>query len=341
MKQVKVVVMRQMLMVVAMLAVMVAGLAAPAMAEEVQNPLNDPPPVEEEPYKDPGIRQCDLSPTPCENIDEEEPYRDPGIRQCDLSPTPCQDTDEEEEEAAEEPYKDPGIRQCDLSPTSCENIDDSSDEDGHNSVVDPNTDDTDPVEEEPKEDEASTPDGVKAGVVPRGIPTPTAQANDPSAAPKEAVSTPDEAGQTADSGLVYDICAYDDYHYDEAWGVCVPNGMFLGAILGDEPWPESAGGYVGLLGDLVEDPLTGLGLGLQVGLGSVGDALIEFGEGGGPIGWGIQGLGYTLDFFGDAGGTLIGGVGETVGAVADGVGDVVDAIGDAAGAAWDEVSSWW
>ncbi len=309
--------MKQMLMVVAMLAVMVAGLAAPAMAEEVQNPPNDPPPVEEEPYKDPGIRQCDLS------------------------PTPCQDTEEEEEAVEEEPYKDPGIRQCDLSPTPCENTDDSSDEHGHNSVADPDADDNDPVEEEPKEEEASAPGGGKVGVVPRGIPTTTAQENDASVAPKEAVSTPDEAGQTASGGTIYDVCAYEDYYYDEEWGICVPNGMFLGAILGDEPWPESAGGYVGLLGDFVEDPLTGLGLGLQVGLGYVGDALVEFGEDGGPIGWGIQGIGYALGFFGDAGGTLSVGVGEAVGAVADGVGEVVDAIGDAAGDVWDEVSSWW
>ena len=117
--------MKQMLMVVAILAMIVAGLAAPAMAEEIQNPPNDPPPVEEEPYKDPGIKQCDLT------------------------PTPCQDT---EEEAAAEPYIDPGIRQCDLTPTPCENTDDSSDEHGHNSVADPDANDPKPVEEESKEE---------------------------------------------------------------------------------------------------------------------------------------------------------------------------------------------
>jgi hypothetical protein len=86
-----------------------------------------------------------------------------------------------------------------------------------------------------------------------------------------------------------------------------------------------------LVGDFVEDPLTGLGLGLQQGFGPVGDAVVEFGEGGGPIGWGIQGLGYAFGFFGDVDGALTVGVGEAVGAVADGVGEVVDAIGDAAG----------
>lgn len=308
--------MKQMLMVVAMLAVIVAGLAAPAMAEEVQNPPNDPPPVKKEPYKDPGIRQCDLT------------------------PTPCQDT-EEEEAAAEEPYKDPGIRQCDLSSTPCENTDDSLDEHGHNSVADPDADGTDPVEEEPKEEEASAPGSVKAGVVPRGIPTTTAQENDASAAPKETVSASDEAGQTASSGTIYDVCAYDDYYYDEEADMCWPIGGPFAVLTGDKPWPESAGGYVGLLGDFVEDPLTGLGLGLQAGLGYVGDALVEFGETGNFVGWPFQGLGYAIGFAGNVAGALGVGVGEAVGAVSDGVGEVVDAIGDAAGAAWDEVSSWW
>jgi hypothetical protein len=301
--------MKQMLMIVAILAMIVAGLATPAMAEEVQNPPNDPPPFEEDPYKDPGIRQCDLSPTPCENIDEEEPY------------------------------KDPGIRQCDLSPTSCENTDDSSDEHGHNSVADPDADDTDSVEEEPKEEEASAPGAAKAGEVP-GVITTTAQENDASAAPK-AVIAPDEAGQTADSGTIYGACAYEDYDYVEEIDACLPNEPFVELVLGDAPWPDSAGGYVGLLGQFVGDVGTGLGIGLDQGLGYLGDTLVEFGEGGGPIGWAIQGAGYTLGFLGEAGGVLSAGVSQGVDAVVEGVGEAVDAISDAAEAAWDEVSSWW
>jgi hypothetical protein len=274
--------MKQMLIVITMLAVMVTGLAAPAMAEEVQNPPNDPPPVEEEPYKDPGIRQCDLSPTPCENTD------------------------------------------------------DSSDEHGHSSVADPDADDTDPVEEEPKEEEASAPG---AGEVP-GVITTTAQENDASAAPK-AVIAPDEAGQTPDSGTIYGACAYEDYDYVEELDACLPNEPFFEVVLGDAPWPDSAGGYVGLLGQFVGDVGTGLGIGLDQGLGYLGDTLVEFGEGGGPIGWAIQGAGYTLGFLGEAGGVLSAGVSQGVDAVVEGVGEAVDAIGDAAGAAWDEVSSWW
>jgi hypothetical protein len=314
--------MKQMLMVVAILAMIVAGLATPAIAEEVQNPPNDPPPVEEEPHKDPGIRQCDLT------------------------PTPCQDT---EEEATAKPYIDPGIRQCDLTPTPCENTDDSSNEHGHNSVADPDADDTKPVEEESKEEEkedkdeeneASAPGGVKTEEVPGEIITTAQEKNDASAAPTEAVSAPNEAGQTASSGTIYG-CAYDDYYYDEETDMCLPIGGPFAVLTGDKPWPESAGGYVGLLGDFVEDPLTGLGLGLQLGLGYVGDALVEFGDTGNFVGWPFQGLGYAIGFAGDVAGTLGVGVGEAVGAVSDGVGEVVDAIGDAAGAAWDEVSSWW
>jgi hypothetical protein len=45
------------------------SLAAPAMAAEVQDHPNNPSPVDEEPYKDPGIRLCDITPTECEDTD--------------------------------------------------------------------------------------------------------------------------------------------------------------------------------------------------------------------------------------------------------------------------------
>lgn len=69
-------------------------------------------------------------------------------------------------------------------------------------------------------------------------------------------------------------------------------------------------------------------------------ALVEFGTDGGPIGWGIQGVGYTAGFLGEVGGVLVQGAGEVAGIVHDGLGEAVDAIGDAAGDAWDEISSW-
>ena len=307
--------MKQMLMVVAMLAVMVAGIAAPAMAEEVQNRPNDPP-VEEEPYKDPGIRQCDLTPTPCQDTDEEEdsaPHepqvvcikapcpgssdssaeeedgiRDPGIRQCDITPVECEDTEEQKEE---EPYKDPGIRHCDLTPPYCEDAEEQE-------------------EAEPKKGEAN------ASVTPQD-------------------------GQTANGGTIYGGCAYEDYEYAEEIDACLPKEPFFGVLFGDAPWPDSVGGYVGLLGQFVGDVGTGAGFIVDQGLGYVGDTLVEFGEGGGPIGWAIQGAGYTLGFLGEAGGVVVTGVGQGVDALVEGVGEAVDAIGEAAGAVWDEVSSWW
>jgi hypothetical protein len=169
--------------------------------------------------------------------------------------------------------------------------------------------------------------------------------NNPSSptAPKETVSIPaDEAGQAANSGTTYDdTCAYDDYYFDEQTEMCWPNGMFLGVLFGDEPWPESAGGYVSLLGDFVQDPLVGLGLTLQAGLGHyVEDALVEWGEANGLIGLPAQGLGYTIGFLGDAAGTLVEGIGQVVGGATDVVGEVADGIGNAAEDAWDEVASW-
>lgn len=69
----------------------------------------------------------------------------------------------------EKPYKDPGIRKCDLVPPYCQGNEDSGDDHGHNSgahadAYDPNS----PVEEAPKEEEASAPGAVKAGEVPGG-----------------------------------------------------------------------------------------------------------------------------------------------------------------------------
>lgn len=245
-------------------AMVMVSLAAPAMAEEVVRDHRDVSSGKAQPivrdHRDgneeagPVIR--DHRDDSSNTVDEEEPYKDPGIRQCDLTPVPC--------------------------------------------------------------------------VYTHGIGEPEGEA-DASA----------QAGQTADSGTVYDVCAYDDYYYDQETDMCWPNVMFLGVLFGDEPWPESVGGYVGLLGDFVEDPLTGLGLSIQLGLSHyIGDALIEFGDTGNIIGWPFQGLGYTIGFLGDAAGTVLGGLGEAIGGATDVVGEVVDGIEDAAEDAWDEVTSW-
>ncbi len=132
-----------------------------------------------------------------------------------------------------------------------------------------------------------------------------------------------------------------DLQADEETAMCWPNGMFLGVIFGEEPWPDSMGGYVELLGDVVEDPLTGLGLGIQLGLSHyLGDSLIEFGETGDLIGLPFQGLGYKIGFGGDAAGAMLGGLGEAVDGATDVVGEVVDVIGEVVEDAWDGFTSW-
>jgi hypothetical protein len=229
-------------------------------------------------------------------------------------------------EEEEEPYKDPGIRQCDITPVECEDTDESRDDhDDGNSSAHPDANEPNPVEEE-SEGKASALGAVKAGTL------------KPLSAPA------DEAGQTADSGINGDdTCPFDGYMYIEELDVCTPasdSDYVLSTIFGDTPWPDSLGGYLGLAGDLVEDPLLGAGVLSDAGLGYVGDALVEFGDTGNFVGWPFQGLGYTLGFLGDVSGALGTGLGEAAGAVADGVGEVVDAIGDAAEDAWDEVTSW-
>ena len=191
-----------------------------------------------------------------------------------------------------------------------------------------------PDQEEPPKEEGSEPGDVKDGKVFEVI-IPTLKEKDSS-------QQKPSAQQAATASDVYG-CPYD-YDYDEEFDTCVPTEgsfAFWPVIAGDEPWPDSPGGYLGLAGGFVQDSATAVGVGLQIGLGHyVGDTLVDFGEGGGPIGWGIQGLGYTLGFTGDAAGVLVEGAGQVVGAVADGVGEVIDDIGSAAGDAWDEVSSW-
>jgi hypothetical protein len=103
------------------------------------------------------------------------------------------------------------------------------------------------------------------------------------------------------------------------------------SVSGDKPWPDSIGGYVALLGHAPSDflKLTG-GFIVQLGLDPyVGDALVGYGEDvGGPLGYGIQGLGYTVSFAGEVGGLALEGAGEIVGAVSDGVEVAVDTVLD-------------
>ncbi len=111
-------------------------------------------------------------------------------------------------------------------------------------------------------------------------------------------------------------------------------------LTGEEPWPDTAGEYVSMLGGYNNDTLDSVGVLVQPGGIVFGDALVEFGKDGGPIGWGIQGVGHTVGFVGEVGGGLLLGVNMVTSAVHDGLGEAVDAIGDAAKDAWDTVSGW-
>jgi hypothetical protein len=223
----------------------------------------------------------------------------------------------------EEPYKDSGIRQCDITPVECEGTDESRD-----SVVVRDHRDGGSKDEEA----ASAPGGVKVGV------------NNPSATtPKEAVGAPaDEAGQTANSPTVRGCASVDDV-YDEEFDMCLPSTEsleFFSVLVGDEPWPDSVGGYVNLLGSYNDDTMLSLGLMVQLGGKALEDALVELAKDGGPIGWRIQGVGYTAGFVGEVGGVLLQEVSQVTDAVHDSLGEAVDAIGAAAEDAWDTVSGW-
>ena len=235
---------------------------------------------------------------------------------------------------ANPPVKDPGIGTCDITPTGC--------------VKDPATNDPSPVGDPmtgntPMAEDASAPGAMKAEEqeeqeVPEGITTTAPEKADDTSAPK-VISADDGAGQTADSPTVHG-CPNANDGYDEELDLCLPNLEAAEILFGDEPWPDTAGGYVSLLGGYNNDTLDSFGVLAQLGGMALGDALVEFGKDGGPIGWGIQGLGHTVGFVGEVGGGLVLGVNTVTEAVHEGLGAAVDAIGDAAEDAWDTVSGW-
>ena len=259
---------------------------------------------------------------------EEEPYKDPGIRQCDITPVECEDAEDQQEEEEEDPYEDPDdTRQCFIKPYCAD-----TEEPGDSVVVRDHRDGGGSKDEEAA---TSAPGGVKVG-----------ENNPSAAAPKEeavSVAPADEAGQEANSDPDVYGCPYD-YEYDELLDTCMPpigSWGFIDVLSGEEPLPNSVGGYVGLPGHAVADLSIALG-GLTAGLGNaIEDALVWYGEDFGIAGWPFLGIGYTIGFGGDLAGAILQGAGEVVGAVSEGVGDAIDAIGDAAGDAWDEISSWW
>ena len=131
---------------------------------------------------------------------------------------------------------------------------DPADDPAHPPVnKDPGTNDDPSTVENPKtgntpmDEEASGSGDVESEAIPSGIAT-TASENDATSAPN-AVSAPDGAGQTANSPTVHG-CAYDNEYHEEL-DMCIPSlesFEFWSVVDGDEPWPDSAGGYVSLLG---------------------------------------------------------------------------------------------
>jgi hypothetical protein len=235
---------------------------------------------------------------------------------------------------------------CDQNNEHSQDSEDSEDEQGHNSGARPEAKDPNPGEEEEskEKEESSAPGAVKAGEeVPGGIIKSAPENNAAASDQKEAVSASDEAGQLANSEPTSGQLANSspttygcpfDYEYDEKHDMCFPTSESLGfySILSeDKPWPDSIGGYVALLGHAPADflKLTGAFI-VQLGLDPyVGDALVDYGEDVfSPVGYGIQGLGYTVGFAGEVGGLALEGAGELVGAVSDGVEVAVDTVLD-------------
>src|SRR5829696_4975236 len=342
---------RMVMVLLTVVALMGVSFASPVMADEVEDKRNDSSSAGL------GVRDHpdDSSDSSSSTVAEEEPLKDPGIRLCDITPTECPNT-AEEDSAHKTPrgsggeYSEYCKHQTFAYDPACDkknnehsqDSNDSQDEQGPNSGARPDAKDPNPgEEEEPTEEskekeESSAPGAVKAAEEVPGGTTKTAPKNAASD-PKEAVSASDEAGQIANSGQLANSpttygCPFD-YEYYELWDTCRPglkDFPLLGTVTGNMPAPDSFGGYVSLLGHLPSDAATALGFGVQVMLGHyVGDGLVGWGEDVvGPVGYGLQGVGYTVGFASDAVGVFLEEAGEIVGAAADGVGEVVDAVAD-------------
>jgi hypothetical protein len=293
---------------------------------------------------------------PSSPVEAEGRLKDPGIRLGDITPTDGQGEDTADGDSGthdpgssveeeEDRIKDPGIRLCDITPTDCQNPDDSQNDkkNEHNDkekyleycnspsfVYDPACDkdyskaDPDAKDPNPGKEEDSA---QKTPVV-----------RDPR---DGGSSNSDEVGQLADSGQIANSESKDsptvqgcpfDFEYYEPLDLCKPGPEdfpLLGTFAGVLPWPDSFGGLVSLFGQAPGEAATAVGFGIQAMIGHyVGDSLVEFGEGLGPIGWPIQGVGHAVGIAADTAGVILEGAGQVVGAVTDGAGAVVDTVVD-------------
>jgi hypothetical protein len=340
---------KTMILMALLATLMVASLAAPAIAKE-NNHNNGS--NETAPLKDKGITSCDLTPSSSGCKSTSEPAvdssnnapKDQGKNSCEFSFAKCdsstQPTNDSEkcqfsfarcdistqsatdpehnpgkDSAAntstspdkDKPLKDQGITSCDLKAAGCQSATNTATDPEHNNAV--------------KDSAASNSNSVADPKT----------ANDKDKNATKDIDLRDGQGATDITDSDVHSCPYADYNYDSDLNTCIAPVEWVDTLGGDRPWPKSVGGYVGLVGHLPGDFLQGATNITQIGLHAIGDNLVDFGEGGGPIGWGIQGVGYTLGFAGDAAGTIVGGAAEVVDAVAYGVGDAVDAVGDAIG----------
>ena len=137
----------------------------------------------------------------------------------------------------------------------------------------------------------------------------------------------------------------EGYEYDEKVDTCLPYtfGFFDPIFGGPSKCCYSVGEGIAWWGNLPADILkvTGAGLGSILLDHYIGDTLSNWGEEiGGPLGWPLQGLGAVFSFSGQVVSGVVGSLGQLVGYASDGVGDVIDDIGSAAEDAWDTVSGW-
>jgi hypothetical protein len=324
--------------------------------DKKKNEYND---EDEESLKDLGIRLCDIVPTECDNTNDsqddkkkkkkkEHNDQDEYPEYCKgvvYDPRACGEKNDHNDKD-EEPLKDPGIKLCDITLTECHNTDDPKGDQSHKSGALPDTKDPNPGDDEAskeEEKETSASGEVKAAEVPGGT-TKTTPVNDKASDPKEAVSASNEVGQIANSeptsGQLANsspkirACHFDSYEYNEKYDTCVPSledvAYVIGTFTGQLPAPDSFGGYVSLPLHFPSDLLAGVGFALEVGLGHyVGDNLVDYGKDvGGPLGYGLQGLGYPISAVADTAAVFLEGAGQIVGAVTDSVGTAVDTVVD-------------
>lgn len=144
----------------------------------------------------------------------------------------------------------------------------------------------------------------------------------------------DAKDEQGDNGVVRG-CP-EDYYYDEDLGRCSPDHLLFNEL---SEMPDSLGEAVGWLGVIPADSLKSLGLGTWGLLDyAVGDTLSDWGEEiGGPLGYGLKGLGGIFSFTGTVAGGLLESAGHFVNDLSDGVGEFIDFTGEAAGEWADDV----